>query len=240
MKRFKLLTRTILATVLLMHSTPYAATAQAMKGSRQGDRKFVGLLLLVREAEQTAINPEVRSELKQARAAIERASENISGPGRGDELAIKDFSLSRDLLRHIVDEPRGESSDFQEKVAEALKSLEESAAGMWGDGTSRATTETAFGLHTATFDTLQGTVTAKLPDDLSAGDTISGTVVAEAKGKTPQEKAQNLDQLNGYVVELANQPVPVDNKVAKWAIPTTAAASIPLILKNLDGKEVAR
>src|SRR5262249_11233084 len=146
----------------------------------------------------------------------------------------------RDLLRHIVDDPRGEDANFQERVAEALTFIEESIATVLGDGTSRANTETGFGLSTATFDTLQGTVTANLPDDLMAGDTISGTVVAEPKGRTSDEKARNQDQLNGYVVELEKQQTPVDSKVAKWAIPVGAATAIPLVLKNREGKEVAR
>ncbi|MBX9878777.1 MAG: hypothetical protein K2Y22_10005 [Candidatus Obscuribacterales bacterium] len=59
------------------------------------------------------------------------------------------------------------------------------------------------GLETVEFDTLTGTVEVNLPDDLSATDTISGTVLLEPKGETKEEKAQNEDTLRGYVVEIA-------------------------------------
>ena len=48
------------------------------------------------------------------------------------------------------------------------------------------------GLRIVTFDTLQGRVIVNLPDDMRAGDTISGTVIAEPKGNTPEERAKNL------------------------------------------------
>jgi len=83
-------------------------------------------------------------------------------------------------------------------------------------GSQNALTETAFGLHTVTFDTLQGTVTINLPDDLAAGDSISGTVIAEAKGKTETERQQNQDQLNGLVVEFDKQQTPAGQQIAKW------------------------
>jgi hypothetical protein len=247
----RLIVRFLLIAALLITSVPRPSGAEDLKRIGDGAKVLIGLL---REAEKTGRNADVRNQLKQVRSLIEAAADamkdtSVAGgsssaaftDASGQQVtAMRDLSRARDLLRQIVDEPRDESADFQEKVAEALKAVEESTARMLGDGTSSATTDTAFGLHTATFDTLQGTVTANLPDDLSAGDTISGTVVAEAKGKTEDEKARNQDQLNGYVVELEKQPAPVDDKVAKWAIPSTVATAIPLVLKNREGKEVAR
>ncbi|MBA3860257.1 MAG: hypothetical protein C0507_25400 [Cyanobacteria bacterium PR.3.49] len=58
------------------------------------------------------------------------------------------------------------------------------------------------GLNTATFETPHGKLKVNLPDDASAGDTITGTVVAEPAGNTPEEKAQNEDELVGYVVSV--------------------------------------
>lgn len=59
------------------------------------------------------------------------------------------------------------------------------------------------GLDTVEFDTLNGKVEVNFPDDLSATDTISGTVIVEAKGKSKEEIAQNEDTLRGYVIEIA-------------------------------------
>src|SRR5438445_2555584 len=60
-----------------------------------------------------------------------------------------------------------------------------------GEGDVSVHNEASSGLNTTSFDTLVGTVTVNLPDDLSAGDTISGTVISETKGKTSEEQAKN-------------------------------------------------
>jgi hypothetical protein len=52
----------------------------------------------------------------------------------------------------------------------------------------RARTDTAFGLTTTTFDTLEGTVSVNLPDDVAAGDTVSGTVTTEPKARLRMNK----------------------------------------------------
>jgi uncharacterized surface protein with fasciclin (FAS1) repeats len=129
-----------------------------------------------------------------------------------------------------------------------------------GVGGTPARNEIANGLNTTTFDTLVGTVTVNLPDDLAAGDTISGTVIAEAKKQdVPADQAKNQDELNGYVVEIAKQSTPsqmhdndlvpcnaqiqvesfVKNVCGKWSIPD-GVAKIPLVLKNKEGKIVAQ
>jgi len=126
--------------------------------------------------------------------------------------------------------------------------------------------ETASGLNVTTFDTLVGTVTVNLPDDLAAGDTISGTVIAEVKKQTlpkdeindqpSTDQAKAMDELRGYVVEVADQATPVKKPdgnlidfckapgekvnsniidVCKtWSVPPTTS-SIPVVLKNAAG-----
>lgn len=66
-----------------------------------------------------------------------------------------------------------------------------------------STIQKSNGLETVEFDTLTGTVEVNLPDDLSATDTISGTVLVEPKGETKEEIANNEDTLRGYVIEIA-------------------------------------
>lgn len=61
---------------------------------------------------------------------------------------------------------------------------------------------TGDGLRIVTFDTLQSRVIVNLPDDMMAGDTISGTVIAEPKGQTPEERANNQVKSRDYVVAL--------------------------------------
>lgn len=122
-------------------------------------------------------------------------------------------------------------------------------------------TEMASGLTTTTFDTLVGTVTVNMPDDIAAGDTISGTVVSEAKGKTVDDQAKNQDELNGFVVEVAKQSPPAPKEGGnlidfckdpakaetthlkevcnKWSIPD-GITKVPVVLKNKDGKTVGK
>ena len=69
------------------------------------------------------------------------------------------------------------------------------------------------GLRIITFDTSVGRVKVNLPDDIRAGDTISGTVFNEPKGNTGEEKAKNQSVLNGYVVEIGHQKFPVSGEM---------------------------
>ena len=63
----------------------------------------------------------------------------------------------------------------------------------------------ANGLYTVKFDTPSGQLKVNLPDDMRAGDTISGTVVPEPNGSTDEERKTNRGTLEGYVVEISGQ-----------------------------------
>ncbi len=110
-----------------------------------------------------------------------------------------------------------------------------------------ATTETDWGLHTATFKTPEGKIKVNLPDDMAAGDTISGTVIAEPSGMTLEERQRNTDELNGYVVEIEAKDKTVKEASVKTkllkgvVIPTVLAGGVTtLILKDNKGKIVAK
>ena len=105
--------------------------------------------------------------------------------------------------------------------------------------TKTPTNEIALGLHTATFATPQGSITVNLPDDTTAGDTISGTVFTNPFGSTEAERKKNQDQLSGYVAEIERAQVRADKQSGSWLIPAGASV-IPLVLKNSDRKEVGR
>jgi hypothetical protein len=85
--------------------------------------------------------------------------------------------------------------------------------------------ETAQGLCRVTFDTLPGRVIVNLPDDMRAGDTISGTVFEEPKGQSEDERNRNEKTLNGLVVNFAGERVPVSAKTFKLSIPTAVAGN---------------
>ena len=104
-----------------------------------------------------------------------------------------------------------------------------------------STTETNWGLHTTTFTTPEGKIKVNFPDDMAAGDTISGTVIAEPAGATLDERERNSDELNGYVVEVEKTKTPVIGKVLKWTVPAALVGGATyIILRDKDGKEVTR
>jgi hypothetical protein len=83
-----------------------------------------------------------------------------------------------------------------------------------------AQAQTAGGLLVTTFNTANGRIILNLPDDMRAGDTISGTVVTEPKGTTPEEKTKNQEKLNNYFLDLEGTKVPTSGPRFTWA-PTT-------------------
>src|ERR1700674_3454685 len=69
------------------------------------------------------------------------------------------------------------------------------------------------GLVNTTFTTPSAKITVTLPDDIAAGDTISGTVVAEPAGKNDAEKQHNAAELTGYVIEVGDKKTPVPSGI---------------------------
>ena len=225
------LTLVLVATMLFAALPRIAARAQ----TRPSEQSLSSLIGLLREAESMARTEMMPSELRSIREAANHARQG----NLGSAATATEMLRARTMLRHIIDDPRGESADFQEKIADSLKLVNDYLA--FGDGNGLPVrTDTAFGLITTRFDTLEGTVSVNLPDDVAAGDTISGTVIPEPKGATKDEQAKNEDSLNGYVVEVAKQETPPQQKQgSKWVIPPVTQF-IPVVLKNRQGKEVAR
>ena len=69
----------------------------------------------------------------------------------------------------------------------------------------KAEFDSTSGLLIIKFTTPQGVLQVNLPDDMRAGDTISGTVVAEPNGQTNEERARNLENLNRYQLKVATE-----------------------------------
>src|SRR5579863_342510 len=104
-----------------------------------------------------------------------------------------------------------------------------------------ASTQTASGLHAVTFHLPQGTIRANFPDDLAAGDTISGTVSAEPSGTTPAQRESNSGELTGYVIDVGQQKAPVKDKALRWSVPpATAGGMVLVILRAPSGVPVAQ
>ncbi len=101
------------------------------------------------------------------------------------------------------------------------------------------TTETSSGLVMTTLQTPRGNVKIYLPDDMAAGDTVSGTVAAEPSGKSEEEKQRNAAELKGYVVEFENQKSPVSDGVIRRIHLARGISTTRLILLDAKGKQIA-
>jgi CHAT domain-containing protein len=83
----------------------------------------------------------------------------------------------------------------------------------------RVDSSSANGLNITTFTTPQGVIKVNLPDDMAAGDTISGTVTAEPTGQNDAERAQNLAELKRHVLVVEGQQTLVGAGTFSWSIP---------------------
>ena len=108
-----------------------------------------------------------------------------------------------------------------------------------------SSSKTEGGLHSVTVYTPEGKIDVYLPDNIAAGDTISGIVLAEPYGMTSQERQKNTDDLNGYVVELEVEDKEIggtkvsEKKLNKVSIPKKFRKDTTKItVSDLDGNEV--
>lgn len=83
----------------------------------------------------------------------------------------------------------------------------------------RVDSRSANGLYITSFTTPQGVITVNLPDDMAAGDTISGTVTAEATGQNDAERMQNLAELKRHLLLVEGQQMLVGAETFSWSIP---------------------
>ncbi len=87
----------------------------------------------------------------------------------------------------------------------ANKTTAKKAATQPQGGNASPTVKTADGLTVVTFVVAPGTIRVNLPDDMRAGDTISGTVICEPKGNTKEERGANQSELNKLGIKLIGQ-----------------------------------
>src|SRR5437660_6635103 len=67
------------------------------------------------------------------------------------------------------------------------------------------------GIIIVTFVLPNGAIYVNLPEDMSPGDTLSGSVSLDAHGATEPERMQNLAELGRYRVEVAGQKAGTGN-----------------------------
>ena len=97
------------------------------------------------------------------------------------------------------------------------------------------------GISTASFTTPEGKIQVHVSADAAPGDTISGVVLAEPAGKTPQEQQANLGTLTGLVVELEGQRTKVASKQYEWTVPAALRVGRAILtLRRPDGRMVSQ
>jgi hypothetical protein len=89
------------------------------------------------------------------------------------------------------------------------------------------------------FTTPAGVVKVTLPDDIRAGDTISGTIVSEPSGDDAAERQRNADTLEGYVLEVDKKSVTRKGRIFAFAVAGVAALT-PFILKDKRGRTISQ
>jgi hypothetical protein len=90
------------------------------------------------------------------------------------------------------------------------------------------------GIYFVRFETPIGSVVVNLPDDLTAGDTLSGSFGVVPKGKTAEIQQRSLQALQGYSVEVAGQGAPIAQGWGSWILPA-GVTSVPVALRDGNG-----
>ncbi len=102
-------------------------------------------------------------------------------------------------------------------------------------GAAPAVRETRGGAVRYSFAATPGEVHVYLPDDMRAGDTISGTVYIEPNGADETTRRANADTLRGYTVDVAGVDAPVADGRFRLAL-TSALATISVIVRDGSGR----
>jgi hypothetical protein len=78
--------------------------------------------------------------------------------------------------------------------------------------------ETGSGVRTGTVQTDNGTLHVNLPEEVVAGDTLTGTVIEEPAGRNDAERKENSGQLEGYVVDYDGQRRTAKEGTIPWQV----------------------
>ena len=107
--------------------------------------------------------------------------------------------------------------------------------------TENAEVQISGGVSTTSFTTAQGKILVHVSADAAPGDTISGVVVAEPAGATPQEQQANLGVLTGLVVEMEKQPAKVAERRYEWTVPIALRTGRAMMtLRDAGGRAVSQ
>lgn len=88
------------------------------------------------------------------------------------------------------------------------------------------------GANEVDFNRPQGRVRVWLPDDMAAGDTISGSVIAEPTGRDQNQRRASNDTLDGYVIDVGGVRTPVSAGRFTFTVPPALSL---ITIRLLDG-----
>jgi hypothetical protein len=123
------------------------------------------------------------------------------------------------------------------RSALALTALIATAGAITRAASAPGSLETVPGLHVAMFDLPSGKIYVNLPDDLAPGDTASGTVNPVPAGPSERDRARQLQELNGYLLELGGQRAPTSQPVRTFVVPAGVTA-LAVVLLDAHGRPV--
>lgn len=104
---------------------------------------------------------------------------------------------------------------------------------------SSSSSQSSSGLRVVTLATKMGNVKITVPDEIRAGDTISGTVTTEPKGKDPTERKDNDERLMRGTIKIDTQRWQVSDGRIQLTIPESATGP-EITLTDEQGKRLAQ
>jgi len=101
--------------------------------------------------------------------------------------------------------------------------------------------ESQNGVITARFQTTNGVISIKLPDDIRPGDVISGTLIAEPSGYSNRELSKNAEQLSKFKAGISDNESSVlkGSKQFSLKVPLNRT-SLPLLIIDPSGKNIGQ
>jgi hypothetical protein len=104
-----------------------------------------------------------------------------------------------------------------------------------------AEVQTASGVHTVIFRTAAGIVRVQVAADAAPGDMLTGVVLPEPAGNSPEERTRNLAELNGMVLATAAEQTPVMRGRYEWLVPMAMRTGrVAVALRGRQGQTVAQ
>jgi len=204
----------IFILLFLLPAFSFPGDEKAPESGLKTYQEFLG------QIEKLAKQKNVKEQLKYAKKAINRAR-GIAKMGRA-EATLNELKAARQILRALLHE---EGEEFQRSIQSAMVKL---IPFLVKAGGYVVTTYRSGGLSETTFQTPEGSIRLRLPDDAEAGEIISGSW--DADSSVPEDD---------YVIQVLKIRLPQAQGNVKFILPTTIE-SLSMELLNGSGAEIVK